>query len=88
MVPFRIYTGAMATVTLSVKNVPIDLAQRLKERAAQHHRSLQGELMAILDDAGRRLTIEDLAAFASRVGLRTPAESRTLIRKARDGRRR
>jgi len=49
---------------------------------------LQGELMAILDDAGRQLTIEDLAAFASRVGLRTPAESSTLVRKARDGRRR
>jgi antitoxin FitA len=78
----------MATVTLSVKNVPVDLAQRLKARAAQHHRSLQGELMAILEEAGRQLTIEDLAAFASRIGLRTPAESSTLVRKARDGRRR
>ena len=78
----------MTTVTLSVKNVPVDLAQRLKERASQHHRSLQGELMAILDAAGRQLTVEDLAAFASRVGLRTPAESGTLVRKARDGRRR
>ena len=88
MVPFRIYTGAMTTVTLSVKNVPVDLAKRLKARAAQHHRSLQGELMAILDEAGREMTIEDLAAFASRVGLRTPAESGTLVRNARDGRRR
>jgi antitoxin FitA len=78
----------MATVTLSVKNVPIELAQRLEARAAQHHRSLQGELMAILADAGRRLTVEDLAAFASQVGLHTPAESRTLVRSARDGRRR
>ena len=37
------------TVTLSIKNVPDELAQRLKERAARNHRSLQGELMAILE---------------------------------------
>ena len=36
------------TVTLSIKNVPDELARRLKERAALNHRSLQGELMAIL----------------------------------------
>ena len=37
------------TVTLSIKNVPDELAQRLKERAALNHRSLQGELMAIIE---------------------------------------
>ena len=37
------------TVTLSIKNVPEELAQRLKDRAARNHRSLQGELMAILE---------------------------------------
>jgi plasmid stability protein len=78
----------MATVTLSVKNVPADLAKRLKARAALHHRSLQGELMAILDEASRQMTVEDLAALASRIGLRTPAESMRLVRDARDGRRR
>ncbi|AMY08861.1 hypothetical protein LuPra_02067 [Luteitalea pratensis] len=78
----------MATVTLSVKNVPADLAQRLKARAALHHRSLQGELMAILDEASRQMTVEDLAALASRIGLRTPAESMRLVRDARAGRRR
>ena len=39
------------------------------------NRSLQGELMAILDEASRELTMEDLAAVAARLGLRTPAES-------------
>jgi plasmid stability protein len=29
-------------MTLSIKNVPDELAQRLKERAARNHRSLQG----------------------------------------------
>jgi plasmid stability protein len=78
----------MATVTLSVKNVPADMARRLKARAERNHRSLQGELMAILDEASRQLTVEDLAALATRISLRTPAESRKLARDARDGRRR
>jgi plasmid stability protein len=78
----------METITLSVKNVPVDVARRLKARAERNHRSLQGELMAILDEASRQLTVEDLAAFASRVGLRTPAESEKFVRDARDGRRR
>jgi plasmid stability protein len=78
----------MGTVTLSIKNVPADMAERLRTRAARNHRSLQGELMAILDEASRVLTIEDLAAFAERVGLRTSSNSATLIRQDRDGRRR
>jgi hypothetical protein len=38
-------------VNLSVKDVPDDLAQRLRERAERNHRSLQGELMSILSQA-------------------------------------
>jgi plasmid stability protein len=38
-------------VNLSVKNVPESLAVKLRERAARNHRSLQGELMAILESA-------------------------------------
>jgi len=38
-------------VNLSIKNVPDALAARLRERAARNHRSLQGELMAILEGA-------------------------------------
>lgn len=36
---------------LSVKDVPDDLAERLRQRAARNHRSLQGELMAIIEQA-------------------------------------
>jgi plasmid stability protein len=36
---------------LSVKDVPEGLAERLRERAMRNHRSLQGELMAILEKA-------------------------------------
>jgi plasmid stability protein len=78
----------MATVTLSVKHVPTEVARRLRARAERNHRSLQGELMAILEEAARQLTVEDLAAFASRVGLHTPAESEKFVRDARDARRR
>ena len=38
---------------LSVKDVPDDLAERLRQRAARNHRSLQGELMAIIEQAVR-----------------------------------
>ncbi|MDP1898863.1 MAG: Arc family DNA-binding protein [Rubrivivax sp.] len=38
-------------INLSIKDVPSDLAERLRQRAARHHRSLQGELMAIIERA-------------------------------------
>ena len=38
-------------VNLSIKNVPDDLVQRLRERATRNHRSLQGELMAVIGAA-------------------------------------
>lgn len=38
-------------VSFSVKNIPEDVAQRLRVRAERNHRSLQGELMAILEAA-------------------------------------
>ena len=38
-------------VNLSVKNVAEALAAKLRERAEHNHRSLQGELMAILEAA-------------------------------------
>lgn len=37
--------------TLSIKEVPEAWAQLLRERAARHHRSLQGELLAIIEQA-------------------------------------
>lgn len=38
-------------VTLTIKHVPDNIAARLRLRAAASHRSLQGELMAILEAA-------------------------------------
>lgn len=38
-------------VTLTIKQVPDRIAEKLRLRAAASHRSLQGELMAILEQA-------------------------------------
>ena len=38
-------------VNISIKSVPDELARRLRERAARNHRSLQGELLAIIEQA-------------------------------------
>ncbi len=46
-------------VTLTIKHVPDELAKALRALAAKHHRSLQGELMSIIEavvashDAGK-----------------------------------
>jgi plasmid stability protein len=45
-------------VNLSIKNVPDTLAARLRERAERNHRSLQGELMAILESAASDPQVE------------------------------
>lgn len=34
--------------TLSIKNVPASVVERLRRRAALNHRSMQGELMALI----------------------------------------
>jgi plasmid stability protein len=50
-------------INLSIKNVPDALADRLRARAERNHRSLQGELMAIIEGA---LAGEGLAENAVR----------------------
>jgi plasmid stability protein len=49
--PFIFCQFRSMPVTLTIKQVPEGLAQKLRKRAAQNHRSLQGELMWILNDA-------------------------------------
>ena len=39
------------SVNLSIKDVPDVVAEQLRQRAARNHRSLQGELMAIIEQA-------------------------------------
>jgi len=76
-------------VTLSIKNAPDDLVERLRRRAARNHRSLQGELMAIIEaavQAERALTPAEVLAEARKLGLNSPSESAAIIRADRDSR--
>jgi plasmid stability protein len=76
------------TVTLSIKNVPDRLVKRLRREAALHKRSLQEELMAILEEATSpsRMTVEELWQKARRLGPRTLGDSTRMIRQDRDER--
>ena len=75
-------------VSLSIKNVPEPVVARLKERARRHHRSLQGELVAILEETvtGRKLSVEEVSRRLRALKFRTPDQSTALIREDRDRR--
>jgi antitoxin FitA len=76
-------------VNLSIKGVSDDIAEQLRARAVRHHRSLQGELVAILEESVRgpkRLSPADLLEKIRGLGLRTPAEAAKIIRRDRDAR--
>jgi plasmid stability protein len=76
-------------VNLSIKNAPDEVVRRLRERAERHHRSLQGELLAIIEAAvedRRPATPAEVLADIRRLGLKTPAEATRIVRSDRDGR--
>lgn len=74
---------------LSIKNAPDRIVNRLRERAKRNHRSLQGELLAIVEEAvdtRSPVTPKDILLDVRRSKLRTPAESAAIIRRDRNGR--
>jgi antitoxin FitA len=76
-------------VNLSIKNAPDEIVERLRSRALRHHRSLQGELLAILQEAvqpASELTPEEVLAQVRLLRLETPAEAVAIVRADRDGR--
>jgi plasmid stability protein len=77
-------------VNISIKNAPDDLVGALRIRAQRNHRSLQGELLAIIEDAvvrpHRLRTPDEILAEVRRLGLNTPAESAEIVRSDRDRR--
>ena len=76
-------------VNLSIKSAPDAVVQRLRERASRHHRSLQGELMAIIEAAVADETATsplELLSEVRRLGISTPGEAEALVRAGRDGR--
>jgi len=74
-------------VALSIKDVPDAMARSLRDRAARNHRSIQGELMHILELALEERPF-DARAFISRLDVRklprTTNESTAMIRADRD----
>jgi plasmid stability protein len=75
-------------VNLSVKNAPDDLVAKLRARARRHHRSLQGELLAILEEAvgPTRLSLDDAERRLRDLGFVTGDDSTALVREPRETR--
>ena len=76
-------------VNLSIKNVPDHLAEAVRKRAAKHHRSLQGELISILEETvtqERKLTPTRFLQELRALSLKTPSESLKIIRRDRHAR--
>jgi len=76
-------------VNLSIKNVPDEIAEHLRSRATRNHRSLQGELLAIIEEVvavQKTLDPMGLLEKVRSLGLRTPRESRSMVREDRDAR--
>src|ERR1700677_4065078 len=70
-------------VTLSIKNAPDDVVQRLRERAARNRRSLQGEMLSIIEAAvapGRGLSVDEVLAEVRRLGFKSTGDSTDIIR--------
>ena len=76
-------------VNLSIKNAPDHVVERLRQRAKRHRRSLEHELLAIIETAvleDQHATATEVLAEVRRLGLQTPREATALIRADRDGR--
>lgn len=50
--------------SLHIRDVPEQTIDRLKRRASRHHRSLQGELLALLEEAARQAVLDDSPEFS------------------------
>jgi plasmid stability protein len=73
-------------VNLSIKNAPDDVVTRLRQRAEKNHRSLQGELLSIIEEAvqPKYLSPSEFLEKARRLGVRTEADGVAMIREDRD----
>jgi plasmid stability protein len=77
------------TASLSIKNVPDDVVERLRARAVRNRRSLQGELLDLVERAADEVpTISAREVFDRIRKLNLPAgeSSVGIIREMRDAR--
>lgn len=74
-------------VNLSIKAVPDTLVEKLRRRAEKNHRSLQGELMTILElslEQSHPLSVDESIRKLRQIELRTASDSTKAIRDDRD----
>jgi antitoxin FitA len=75
--------------SLSIKNVPDAVVERLRKRAERNRRSLQGELLDLVERAADEtplLTARELYDRAKRRKLPTGPSSVEIVRQMRDAR--
>jgi len=75
-------------VNLSIKDVPDELAEALRDRARWNHRSLQGELMSMVETHTRARPFRAMALLEEvrKLGLHTADDSTQIVREDRDSR--
>ncbi|MBI5057069.1 MAG: hypothetical protein HZB61_10690 [Nitrospirae bacterium] len=73
---------------LLVRNIEPETIDRLKVRAKRHHRSLQGEAKIILEEAARKITMEEarkrVQQWRKKFAGKKFSDSAELIREDRD----
>ncbi len=75
------------SVSLSIKDVPAPVVRELRRRARENHRSMQGELLHILETAVRRprpFDAKGLLREIEALGLSTPPDAARMVREDRD----
>jgi plasmid stability protein len=81
---------AVRSASLTIRNIPGSVLARLRERAQRHRRSMQGEILSILETAAAeqapRMTPGEFLRHVQSLGIRTQSESVDMIRKDRDAR--
>lgn len=85
------YNGTIVPVSLSIKNVPDEVVERLRDRAERNKRSLQCELLCIVEEAAddisaETLTLRQLYERGKARGLTSKNESARIVRRMRDER--
>jgi antitoxin FitA len=80
------YGGITMPNNVSVKNVPDEIMEKLRQRAKRHHRSLQGELLTILEEATghAQSSVDQAESQLKSLDLVTDSESTTWLRELRD----
>ena len=75
-------------MNLSIKNVPDALVNHLRRRAKKNHRSLQGELMALIEQtvSPEKLSVEEARSKICALRYQTGSDGERMVREDRDGR--